>query len=172
MKKILMVLLVFGLLVVCSNVSAEVLYDFKSGIFPWVTENWDQGAPTLRWSDKYDGSMEIDTSSLEPNSDNWAKFFIKADKAFDLSNSKVYSLDILVPKTLYYCKVKMVVRGGSGWKCYESEEYSLENNDTWQNVTFDLGKVDNLNDVRQVGIEIQGFVSEKPVLYLKNVTAK
>jgi hypothetical protein len=66
----------------------------------------------------------------------------------------------------------MVVRGGSGWKCYESEEYSVENNDTWQNVTFNLGKVDNLNDVRQVGIEIQGFVSEKPVLYLKNVTAK
>jgi hypothetical protein len=172
MKKLVMMVLVLGLLAATSNVCAEVLYDYKSGIFPWATEKWDQGAPTLRWSDKYEGSLEVDTSSIEVNSDNWAKFFIKADKAFDLSDKKVYSLDIYVPKNIYYCKVKMVIRAGSGWKCYESEEYSLENNDTWQNVTFDLGKVDSLSDVRQVGLEIQGFMSEEPVLYIKNVTAK
>lgn len=173
MKKLTYILIAACLLTLASQTaSADTLYDFSDSSEPWVAECWEWGAPVLRWSSEHEGSLEIDTSAVEVNEDNWAKFFIKADKTFDLSGNSYLSVDIYVPKECYYCKAKIVVRTGGGWTAYESKEYKLENNNTWQNITYKLSNVDNLSDVRQVGVELQGFMSEVPTLYIKNISAK
>lgn len=148
-----------------------VYYGFESDIEGWTAEAWGYGVPTLVWN--ADQNLKLDTSTVEVDASDWAKIHIRRDQdeVLDLAGNSAYSMNIFVPSNAYYVKAKLTVRSGSNWDFWAGQEFELENNDTWQTINWDLSGASNLSDIRQIGVELQGFLGEDPSFYMDDVTA-
>jgi opacity protein-like surface antigen len=171
MRKLFLIT-ILAVLVMSSAASADVLYDYNSDLEGWVAEDWGYGNPTLSWTDWSGGCLEANTNTVVVNQDNWAKVYLKADADMDLSSTPLVSLDIYVPGDLYYANAKINVLTGDGWDRFMSDEISLSNDYSWQNLSWDFSAATNLNNVRQIGLEIQGFMGDQPKYNIDNVEAQ
>jgi opacity protein-like surface antigen len=171
MRKLFLIT-ILAVLVMSSAASADVLYDYNTDLEGWVAEDWGYGTPTLSWTDWSGGCLEANTNTVVVNQDNWAKVYLKADADMDLSSTPLVSLDIYVPGDLYYANAKINVLTGDGWDRFMSDEISLSNDYSWQNLSWDFSAATNLNNVRQIGLEIQGFMGDQPKYNIDNVEAQ
>jgi hypothetical protein len=171
MRKLFLIL-ILAVFTMCGTASADVLYDYTSDLEGWVAEDWGYGTPTLAWTDWSSGCLEANTNTVTVNQDNWAKVYIKADADMNLSTTPLVSLDIYVPGDLYYANAKINILTGDGWDRYMSDEISLTNDYNWHNLSWDFSSALNLDNVRQIGLEIQGFMGDQPKYNIDNIEAQ
>jgi hypothetical protein len=171
MRKLFLIL-ILAVLLMSNAAYADVLYSFDTDLEGWAVEDWGYGNPALAWTDWSEGCLEANTNTVAVNQDDWAKIYMKADADMDLSSNPMVSMDIYVPGDLYYANAKINVLTGDGWERFMSDEISLTNDYNWHNISWDFSSAADLNYVRQIGLEIQGFMGDEPKLNIDNVEAK
>jgi len=159
-KNFAVIVLTAAVLFISAMAQASVGFDFAADTQGWAAEDWGNGTPTLSWTSFNGGSLQADTSSMSvPVAPaNWAKAYLKGDlgSPADLTSTPIYSLDIWVPSDMWV-KAKLGVRTGSGWTLYQGAETADLAQSTWQTISWNLTGVTDLNDVRQLGVEVFGW---------------
>ena len=170
MKKVLtLIMLVAISAFIGSSVQAAVLYDFNADTEGWVGEDWGFGVPAVSWTEWSGGTLEINTGPCTVNHDDWAKIYVKVEDEMDLTQTPKIDMDVYVPGNIYWAKAKINVLTGDNWQRYQSTSIDLENNYSWQHLSCDFSQAADLDYVRQIGLELEGFMSEDPKLNLDNV---
>ncbi len=150
---------------------ATVQFDFASDLQGWKAEDWGYGLPTLErveWSKTgYTGSLEADTSTMNIGSEpgnNWGKAFLNGDfsTAQDLTSEPIYTLDVYMPSNIYSPEAQLVVRSGNGWALVESGVWESLTNEAWNTISWNISSISDLDDVRQLGIQVQGWMPPTP----------
>ena len=170
MRKLFLIT-ILTVLVMCSAAYADVLYDYNSDLEGWEAEDWAYGTPTLTWTDSSGGCLEVNTNTVVVNQDSWAKVYLKADSDMNLASIPLISLDVFVPGDLYYANAKINIMTGDGWDRFISDEISLSNDSNWHNLSWDFSAATNLDNVKQIGLEIQGFMGDQPKYNIDNIEA-
>ncbi|MDD5644880.1 MAG: PEP-CTERM sorting domain-containing protein [bacterium] len=154
-----------------TEAATGVYYGFESDTEGWAAEEWGYGTPTLTWN--ADQNLQLNTGTVNVDASDWAKIHIRRDQdeTLNLAGNPAYSMNIFIPSNAYYVKAKLTVRSGNNWDFWSGQEFELENNNTWQMINWDLSGASNLSDVRQIGVELQGFLGEDPAFYIDDVTA-
>ena len=172
MKGIVVLVAALGIILFVSPLAvAEVLYSFDTSIEDWTAEDWGYSVPTLGWTSWSGGALEANTSTVVVNTDNWAKFYLKEGVPEDrnLTSNPSYSVDIWIPDNFYFGKAKLGIRTGDGWDLHMGDEVELVNN-SWQTINWDFTGVSGLGNVRELGLEIGGFMPESTAFNIDNVT--
>ncbi len=162
MKSVLkFVVVVFLTLSVAAPAGAITYFDFASDTEGWAVEDWGYGTPTLSWTSWNGGALQANTSSIvfKEGEGNWAKTYLKGalSSSQDLSSTPIYSLDIWVPDNMWV-QAKLGVRTGTDvWTLYQGTETAELARSTWQTISWDLTGVSDLNNVRELGVEVFGW---------------
>ena len=150
-----------------ATAKATVGFDFAADTQGWKAEDLGNGLPTLTWTSWSGGSLQANTGTMTIQSgagNNWGKAFLNGDLAapIDLSLEPLYKLDVFIPNDIYSPSAQLAVRTGSGWQLVESGSWTNLAGGQWNTLTWNMSGIAGLTDVRQLGVEVQGWFPESP----------
>ena len=192
MKKTLLALVLVGLLLATTAVSAEdatVLFGFESGLQGWDIPDWAYEKPdhvqqeivqSTAYSSEGNNSLEV---AADFPGGIWAGAIIEIMQYFDWTDYNSIACDIYIPEdTPVGLKAKIILTVGDSWKWVEQSRAVALIPGEWVSLTADLkpGSIDWRRvqvddsfraDVRKIDIRVES--NNKPAytgpIYIDNI---